>query len=70
MGNADKYRANAEHCLQMASKAFNAEDEKSWLEMAETWVGMIPERQRTPGEKFERAVHARATVQASSKAQH
>jgi hypothetical protein len=70
MGNADKYRANAEHCLQMASRAFTAEDAQSWLEMAETWFGMIPERQRTPGEKFERAVQTRATVQVSSRARH
>jgi hypothetical protein len=70
MGSADKYRANAEHCLRMASKAFDADDEQNWLDMAETWLGMIPEKQRTPSEIFERAVQTRATVTASSKARH
>jgi hypothetical protein len=54
----------------MASKAFNADDEQNWLDMAETWLGMIPEKQRTPSETFERAVQTRATVTASSKARH
>jgi hypothetical protein len=42
MGNADKYRANAVHCFRMANKASDPDDEQTWLNMAETWLGMIP----------------------------
>jgi len=69
MGNADKYRSNAEHCLRMANKALNLHDERAWLNMAETWLGMIPERQRTPNE-FEKAVQKRGTRQEPSKSRH
>ena len=37
----------------MANKALNPHDEQTWLNMAETWLGMIPERQRTPNEFFQ-----------------
>ena len=69
MGNADKYRANAEHCLRMANKVPNLHDERAWLNMAETWLGMIPERQRTPNE-FEKSVQKRGTRQEPSKSRH
>jgi len=52
MGNADKYRANAIHCCRMANKASDPDDEQTWLNMAETWLGMIPERQRKPNERL------------------
>jgi hypothetical protein len=69
MGNADRYRANADHCLRMANKALNSNDERNWLNMAETWIGMIPQRQRTPRENFERAVLNQGTGQKPSKSQ-
>jgi hypothetical protein len=34
MGNAEKYRANAHHCLRMANNALNADDVQAWLNMA------------------------------------
>jgi hypothetical protein len=70
MGNAGKYRANAIHCFQMADKAFDPNDEQNWLSMAETWLGMIPERQRTPNEIFEKAVRNQGTRQEPSKSRH
>jgi hypothetical protein len=70
MGNADEYRANADRCLQMASKALNPDDERIWLNMADTWLGMMRQRQRKPSEIFEKGVQNQATVQASSKARH
>jgi hypothetical protein len=70
MGNADKYRANAVHCLQMANNAVNSDDAQAWLNMAETWFGMIPEKQRTPNEIFEKAVRNLGTRQELSKSQH
>src|SRR5262249_53628122 len=48
MRNADKYRANAVHCFRMANKALDPHDEQTWLNMGETWLGMIPERERMP----------------------
>jgi hypothetical protein len=63
MVDADKYRANALHSLRMANKALNLDDEQAWLNMAETWLGMIPERQRMPEEMFEKAVRDRGTRQ-------
>jgi hypothetical protein len=70
MGNVDKYRANAVHCFRMANKAVNLHDERTWLNMAETWLGMIPERQRTSNEIFEKAVQTQGTLQKPSKLRH
>jgi len=70
MSNADKYRANAVHCCRMANKASDPDDEQTWLKMAETWLGMIPERQRTPNEIFEKAVRKQGTRQEASKSRH
>ena len=70
MGNADKYRTNAHHCLRMANNALNPDDEQTWLDMAETWFGMIPERQRNPNEIFEKAVRDQGTRQEPSRSRH
>ena len=70
MVDADKYRANALHCLRMANKAPNLNDEQAWLDMAETWLGMIPERQRMPAEMFENAVRDKGRRQEPSKTLH
>jgi hypothetical protein len=70
MGNAEKYRTNAYHCLRVANKTLNPHDEQTWLNMAETWFGMIPERQRTPNEIFEKAVRDQGTRQEPSKSRH
>lgn len=70
MGNADKYRANAVRCFRLANKASDLDDEQTWLNMAETWLGMIPERQRTPNETFEKAVRNQGTRQEPSKSRH
>jgi hypothetical protein len=70
MGNADKCRANAVHCFRMADKASDPDDEQVWLNMAETWLGMMPERQRAPNEIFEKAVRKQGTRQEPSKSRH
>lgn len=59
MGNADKYRANAVHCFRLANKASDPD-----------WLGMIPERQRTPNETFEEAVRNQGPRQEPSKSRH
>ena len=43
MTNADKYRAHARRCVTKALM----EGKLTWLRMAQTWLGMIPEAQRT-----------------------
>jgi len=70
MGNADKYRANAVHCFRMANEASDPNDEQNWLSMAETWLGIIPERQRTPNEIFDKAVRNQGTRPEPSKSRH
>jgi hypothetical protein len=70
MGNADKYRANAHHCQRMADEALTPEDKLNWLNMAETWLGMIPGRQRAPQEMFEEVVRDQGTRQEPSKSRH
>ena len=51
MFDVDTYRANAQHCLRMAEDPLNWERKQTWLNMAETWLGMIPQPQRRPVEK-------------------
>jgi hypothetical protein len=50
MFDVDTYRANAQHCLRMAEDPLNWERKRTWLKMAETWLGMIPQSQRRPEE--------------------
>jgi hypothetical protein len=52
MSDIDKIRANARHCLRNANDAPNDEIARTWLDMAETWLGMIPEAQRAAEEAF------------------
>jgi hypothetical protein len=70
MTDADKYRANAHHCLRMAEDPVNWEHKRTWLSMAETWLGMISEPQRRPVGLFEKAVGARGTQQEPSTSRH
>jgi hypothetical protein len=56
MGDANKYRANACHCQRMADKALSPEDKLNWLNVAETWLGMIPDQQRTLEEMYNQGV--------------
>jgi hypothetical protein len=53
MSNADKYRAHARHCVIKAELAQLTEGKLSWLRMAQTWLGMIPEAQRTAADAFQ-----------------
>jgi len=70
MGNADKYRANALHCFRMADTASDLEGEQAWLTMAETWLEMIADGERTLDEIFEKAVRNQGTRQEASKSRH
>lgn len=56
LNKTDKYAARARHCMDMAARARHDEDKRSWLLLAETWLDLIPERQRTTGGRFDAVV--------------
>jgi hypothetical protein len=56
MSNADKYRAHARHCVIKAEQTQLTEGKLSWLRIAQTWLGMIPEAQRTADDAFQASV--------------
>ncbi len=71
MTDADKYRANVHYCLRMADDPLNWEHKRTWLNMAETWLGMIPEPQRRAEEMFEKTVlRCQTTQQEPSGSRH
>jgi hypothetical protein len=70
MADADTYRRNAHHCMRMAEDPLNWKDKWAWLNMAETWLGMIPQPQRRPQGMFETAVQDDGTKQEPSKSRH
>jgi hypothetical protein len=70
MSNADQYRAHARDCVIKAERAHFREDKISWLCMAQTWLGMIPEAQRTAADAIQAIVRDRGTGQAPSKSRH
>jgi len=47
-----------------------SDDKQAWMDMAETWLEMIPAPERTPEEMFEKAVREQATQQDPSNARH
>jgi hypothetical protein len=54
----------------MAEDPLNWEHKRAWLNMAETWLGMIPQAQRRPEDMFEKAVQDQGTQHEPSKALH
>lgn len=56
MNKMDKYNAHARLCMDKAAQAQHADDKRSWLLLAETWLQMIPERQRTAADRFDAVV--------------
>jgi hypothetical protein len=56
--------------LCKAEKAFHPEDKQAWMDMAETWLEMIPAPERTPEEMFEKAVREQATQEDPSNIRH
>jgi hypothetical protein len=56
MNKVDKYNDHARYCMDMAARARHALDKRSWLLLAEIWMDMIPERERTAAYRFEAVV--------------
>ena len=48
----------------MAARVQHAEDKRSWLLLAEVWLNMIPEGQRTAADRFDAARDQRADLSA------
>jgi hypothetical protein len=55
MPDVFKYLANAQDCLCNAAGAANAQARQSWLDLAESWLGMVPQDLRTLAEMLEEA---------------
>jgi hypothetical protein len=70
MSKSDDYRANAAECQRMGKQSRNTVDKQTWLEMAESWLRMIPVSERTPLEGFDDAAHAQGTRQEKSDSKH
>ena len=47
MSSVNKYGFHALHCMTKAAQARFAHEKRKWLLMANTWLEMIPEDQRT-----------------------
>ena len=43
MSKPDEYRANAQECQRMAGISRNPNEKAIWQQMAQRWLGMIPE---------------------------
>jgi hypothetical protein len=59
MNKIDEYRLHARHCMDRAAHAEHAKDKRSWFLLAETWLDMIPEQQRTTTDLFDAAIRFR-----------
>jgi hypothetical protein len=70
MSDPLKYLANAKDCLVMAGDAPNAEARQDWLDLADRWIGMVPQDLRTPADDFEDAARDYGTQQQISKLRH
>jgi hypothetical protein len=54
----------------MAGDAPNAEARQDWLDLADRWIGMVPQDLRTPADDFEDAARDYGTQQQISKLRH
>jgi hypothetical protein len=63
MSKADRYRDHARHCVIKAGQTQGTEAKLSWLYLAQTWLGMIPEQQRTAADVIQAAAWDRETRQ-------
>jgi hypothetical protein len=70
MSDVAKYRSYAQYCLDLAEKAPRSADRNLWRGMAQTWLGMIPERQLTAADRFAATVHERGAGQEPSTSEH
>jgi hypothetical protein len=70
MSKSDEYRANAAECQRMADVTRNLADKQTWLEMAASWLRMIPAAPRSGSDGFDAAEKVQGTGQKKSDAEH
>jgi hypothetical protein len=68
MSDADKYRTHARYCLAVADRARRPEEKQIWFHMAQTWLGMIPESQRTAQDVLDATVQDQRRVEPANRA--
>jgi hypothetical protein len=56
MSDPLKYLTNAQDCLCKTTAASTSELRERWLDLAESWLTMVPQDLRTLEKIFERAV--------------
>jgi len=69
MNKIDLYKSHARDCMDRAARAQRAEDKRQWLQMADVWLDMIPERQPTAADNFDAAMRNQRTDQERSTAE-
>jgi len=70
LSKSDEYQSRAEECQRMANAARTDRERRSWIEMAESWLRMIPQRAKSNRQKandaFEAEVKDKGTGQKRS----
>jgi hypothetical protein len=70
MSDPLKYLSNAQECLCRATYAANGEVRQRWLDLAESWLGMVPQDLRVLAEMFEKVSRDKNADQQFSKTRH
>jgi hypothetical protein len=69
MNKVDLYKTHARDCMDRAARSQRAEDKRQWLQMADVWLDMIPERQPTAADNFDAAMRNQRADQERSTAE-
>jgi hypothetical protein len=70
MDKSDQYRRRAAVAQKMAAEAKDPAAKTTWLEVAETWLRMLPGRKQTASERFDTAERDQGTGQTKSNESH
>jgi hypothetical protein len=70
MSDPLKYLTNAQDCLCKATDAANPEVRERWLDLAESWLTMVPQDLRELEKMFERAVQGQGFQRDTLKRRH
>jgi hypothetical protein len=68
MSKSDEYRANAAECERMAHVTRNEFEKRTWQEMAESWLRLIPPAS-TRGDAFD-AMNLNRGASAAARSDH
>lgn len=70
MSKAEEYRKKASEAKAMAEELTDMLSKALWLEVAESWLRMIPKPERAAEEKFGDAERDQGTRQEKSTSEH